>query len=206
MLVGPEDRNRSLEVISAAEGQVTEIAARPGEIVTEGQALLTLTSFERILARIEIPLGDRAPQDVKAARIAVAGTPSEWRPAEVLGPAPVSTGGGATWLLRVDIEGTLLRPGLLVLGRLALPGDPIRGSLVPGSAVFRSDGRTWIYVEEETGRYFRREVRLENETPDGWIVTSALSPGERLVVGGAQVLLSEEQKPRIRVLEEEEGR
>ena len=48
----------------------------------------------------------------------------------------------------------------------------------------------------------REEVNLDRSTPRGWLVTQATPAGGRIVTVGAQMLLSEEQKSQIQILEE----
>ena len=59
-------------------------------------------------------------------------------------------------------------------------------------------------MRREAGRYAR--VRLAGDHPvgDGWLATEGgdLAPGDTVVVRGAQVLLSEEFKSRVRVGDE----
>ena len=38
---------------------------------------------------------------------------------------------------------------------------------------------------------------IDHPVPEGWFVTGAFAPGERIVTGGAGALLSEELRPTI---------
>jgi hypothetical protein len=44
----------------------------------------------------------------------------------------------------------------------------------------------------------RKEVATGNEVPGGWFNAANFEPGDEVVVSGAQLLLSEEQKFQIR--------
>lgn len=72
------------------------------------------------------------------------------------------------------------------------------GFLLPRSAVLRQDGKAWAYAESAPDRFERREVRLSELTDQGWLVRR-VSPQNRVVTQGAQLLLSEEMKSSIRV-------
>ncbi len=73
------------------------------------------------------------------------------------------------------------------------------GALVPDSAVVWLDGRAWAYVREGADRFVRHEVPLRHRTGMGWLVTKNFSPGDSVVTGGAQLLLSEEFRSKIRI-------
>ena len=49
-----------------------------------------------------------------------------------------------------------------------------------------------MYVQTTDEAFSRREIRLNRPTRDGWFVASGLAAGERVVVTGAQQLLSAE--------------
>ena len=70
----------------------------------------------------------------------------------------------------------------------------------------RSGGKTWVFQQLEPGRFSRREVAVDHTIDRGVLVSEGLKPGDRIVVEGAQLLLSEEQKPQIQVGEEAEQR
>lgn len=64
---------------------------------------------------------------------------------------------------------------------------------VPDSAVVWLDGKPWVYVEEGGGRFVRRELGSQGIAPDA-----------RVVVSGAQMLLSQEFRTQIHAGEEGE--
>ncbi len=45
----------------------------------------------------------------------------------------------------------------------------------------------------------RRELALDRPVAGGWFVTNGLAPNDRVVLTGAQALLSEERKTQIKV-------
>ena len=79
----------------------------------------------------------------------------------------------------------------------------LTGVVVPRTAVVYAEGKTWAYVQTRADTFMRREVHLDHLTQDGWFVTSGLAASERVVVTGAQILLSEELKSQIQILEDE---
>ncbi len=184
-------------------GEVIAVAARPGELVEAGQPLLEVASFDTLLARVELPLGEALSDRPVRAELELIGRQGEPHPATVIGPAPQTDDRphGQQWLLRVSNPRLALRPGLFVVARLDRPAAGAAVEL-PGEAVVRALGRTWAYVQDEPGRYRRLPVALRAATPRGWIIAGGLKPGQQVVTRSAALLLSEELKQRIRVGEE----
>lgn len=87
------------------------------------------------------------------------------------------------------------RPGLTpatnLLARLSI-GRPMKGLIVPTSAVVWSEGKAWVYQQTATDRFTRRAVPTDVVLESGFFVTEQFSPGDQLVIQGAQALLSEE--------------
>jgi hypothetical protein len=98
-------------------------------------------------------------------------------------------------------------PGATLVAWLALPGAPRSGVIVPRDAVLRHEGETFVYLQKDDV-FQRQAVALERPVADGWFVGVGtndhsparannhppLQPQEKVVVVGAQQLLSEELK------------
>jgi hypothetical protein len=188
-------------------GQVVEMLAQPDEAVESGQPILRLARFDQLLARVEVPAGQSIQTPVSAARIIAIG--HEDRPLRgervALGAAVDPRTQGQPFLFRVHNPGLNLRPGMAVTAYLRVPGAPRQGVVVPRSALVRFAGATWTYLEIGANEFSRRQIALERSTEKGWF-TGSLKPGQRIVVTGAQTLLSEELKSQIQVGEEEAKR
>lgn len=85
-----------------------------------------------------------------------------------------------------------LPAGLAVTARLPLPGESVAGLQVPAAAVLRYEGLAWVYVQTDTNQFVRAEIPLDRPLGTGWFVAGPLSATNRLVVTGAQSLLSAE--------------
>jgi hypothetical protein len=117
-------------------------------------------------------------------------------PVQRLAPAmQVEAGGGRPswyWLA----PAAPLRAGQRVRMAVALPVQ--RGVRLPEPAVVWQAGLPWVYVQTD-GEHFRRQsVTLSGALADGWFAEAGVAAGARIVVRGAQLLLSEESRALIR--------
>jgi uncharacterized protein YciW len=183
-------------------GEVLEVIAQPGEAVESGQPILKVGRFDSLLARVEIPAGERIDRAITTARVVVLGQEDHPLRGEriALAASDPKTLGQAL-LFRVPTDGLAVRPGQPITAYLPTSGSSQRGVVVPRSAIVRFAGRTWAYVELGGDRFSRREVAPEHPTAAGWFMATGWSPGDRIVTIGAEVLLSEELKSEIRIPE-----
>lgn len=217
-----QDQNASRRALETAEAQQRADAARrlaaqrrwllalggaPGkmEAAPREEWLDRLISHRLALARVELPPGE-PPYAPTGARLARAGGDGPFYAARAVWEAPAQDGAGhgQAFLLELEQPGPGLRPGAQVAARLALPGGPWAGVILPAEAVVWAAGQAWAYVETGPDQFTRRPVGTEHPVPPGWFVREGFPPGTRVVVVGAQTLLSEEFKSAISVGEEAE--
>lgn len=102
---------------------------------------------------------------------------------------------GMTYFYRAPAADGVL-PGLNVVA--SLPVAPAAdGVVVPESAVVWLQGKAWLYVRTGADTFTRRPIAPDRPGPDGGYVVTSLSPGTRVVVVGAQMLLSEEFRAQL---------
>jgi biotin carboxyl carrier protein len=185
-------------------GEVVELFARPGEAVEGGQPLLRVSRFDHLLARVDLPAGQTISPAVSTARIVPLGHEDRSLHGEriMLGSTVDPKTQGQAFVFLVAGGDLALRPGLAVTAYLPVPGEPRKGVVIPSSAVVQFGGKQWAYVQLSDETFTRREVDTRYPTEGGWFMTSGFSPADRIVVTGAQVLLSEELKSQIEVGEE----
>src|SRR5262249_42178958 len=130
--------------------------------------------------------------------VAPVSAPEQARPARFVSTAPQTdaTLPGVTYFYLVAGQG--LRIGMRVAGQLKLGGNVREGVIVPGAAGVWHGGKAWAYVKEGADLFVRREVSTADERGSGWFDATHFETGDQLVVSGAQLLLSEEQKFQIR--------
>ena len=87
-------------------------------------------------------------------------------------------------------------PGAAVVGLLCTGEKEKTGVIVPSAAIVRHEGEAFVYVQASDELFERRQVELEHRLPQGWFADKDLKTGQKIVVAGAQQLLSEELKGR----------
>jgi multidrug efflux pump subunit AcrA (membrane-fusion protein) len=84
-----------------------------------------------------------------------------------------------------------LIPGEVVQATL-MGNEKLTGLKLPASAVLRYEGKGWVYVQSDTNQFVRIEVPLERELDAGYFIEKELSATNRIIVTGAQSVLSAE--------------
>ena len=94
-----------------------------------------------------------------------------------------------------------LVPGMTLV--VLLPTGPqTRGVVLPANAIIWWQGKAWAYVQIAPDRFARREVPTETPILSGFFVSTGFAPGEKVVIRGAQQLLSEEFRSQTQDLGE----
>jgi multidrug efflux pump subunit AcrA (membrane-fusion protein) len=97
--------------------------------------------------------------------------------------------------IAIDDPSGLLHPQMLATFAISTPAR--RGLAIPKSAVLLEGDGSYVYVVSGDGVFRRQRIETEDSSSDTVTVTSGLSPGQRIVVRGAQLLESERLKSRI---------
>lgn len=167
----------------------------------------SLVGHESVLVRLDLPADEVPDTEPTGAKLEISGQKSE-----VGGQSPFVEAGfvcraaaadpqvqGVGFIFIATNAPATLSPGLAVTGFLQLLGEPLRGVVVPDAAAVRSDGRDWIYVQTGATDFERREITPNRPASGGWFLTNGVAPGDKVVVTGAQTLLSEERKSQIQL-------
>ena len=202
-----QDQNVSARALETAEAAMkrdslllaaakTKLALALGESVSNQSNLQafveSLVSLKQGLVRIDIPIGESLPAAPEAARIAALGGDEHPVSARFLGAAPLASaqtqGQGFLFLIETNPP----PPGAAILGFLQVPGDALNGVLVPRTAILRHEGEAFVYVQSSDDTFERKQIELDRPLSSGFFVHEGLSPGDRVVIAGAQQLLSAE--------------
>jgi hypothetical protein len=189
---------------TAVQSSANSVIQRYGESITSWLAADTPT-LKRLLQQqdvlIQVTLPASAPNVAPAKTIRIQMQENTFVTASLVSRSP-----------RIDprIQGIsffylaaarMLIPGMNVLAYLPTHAE-IQGVIVPQSAVVWWQGKAWIYAQKDDEHFVRREVPTDQPVENGFIVGSGLMPNATIVIGGAQLLLSEEFRSQIQVGEE----
>ena len=199
--------------LAATEAGRTSLHALKGSIrqqwgsVIAGWVTGGSPEFERLadqrdlLVRVTLPAAERiaaAPQSVR-----IEATDGTITPARLVSPSPTTDPRiqGASFFYLAPARSRLL-PGMNVIVRLPV-GSTRNGVVIPASAVVWWQGKAWIYLQKGKEQFVRRETSMDNPVEGGWFTAQGVSPTDRVVARGAQLLQSEEFRSQIQVGEEE---
>jgi len=156
----------------------------------------SLGRLEAVLVQLNLHPDETMKEMPAGARLMTAAAETNPLEAKFLGPAPSVDpqvqGQGLLFLLTPNPSH--LAPGASVTGLIAVPGDVQSGVALPREALIRYNAGTWVYVQTSAEEFRRTEVHLETPVANGWFIREGLKPDEKVVITGAQQLLSEELK------------
>jgi RND family efflux transporter MFP subunit len=182
-------------------GIVTSKNAQPGEMISPMSAggftrtgICTVVDMASL--EIEVDVNESYINRVKEGQPVEATLDSypDWRiPAKVIAIIPTADRQKATVRVRVGFE--QLDPRILpdmavkVAFQRAGPAPEVnRNVVVPAGAVRRQEGRDVVWRVRD-GRVERRAVTVGSQVADGVSITAGVSPGDRVVVDGADKLV-----------------
>lgn len=156
------------------------------------QALDDYADGRATLLAVVLPVGSKSPV-VSTIRVQANG--GETVPASLLGPSPRADAvvQGPTYFYRT--VGVGLRIGQRLTATVPQGAPARRGVIVPDAAVIWYAGQPWVYVETTAGHFQRRPLAQTARTATGWFQASGFHAGERVVVRGGELLLSQELLP-----------
>jgi hypothetical protein len=180
----------------AYESARTKFALEWGKRLAEQTNLETLvqqlSAGEATLVRVDLPAGQTLSSPPAVARIVALTDETKSVSGELFsstaGVNPQTQSQSFFFL----IKGQPLTPGAAVTGFLKISGEPVAGAVVPDRAVLRYEGKGWVYVLTGTHDFTRTEIPLDRPADNGWFVSGALTATNRVVVTGAQTVLSAE--------------
>ncbi|HTY87282.1 MAG TPA: hypothetical protein VMB80_07445 [Candidatus Acidoferrum sp.] len=151
-----------------------------------------LSAGETTLVRVDLPAGQVLSAPPASARIVALTDESKSVDGELFsataGVNPTTQNQSFFYLIR----GRPLPSGAAVTGFLKVPGESVSGVVVPADAVLRYEGKGWAYLQTGTNDFTRTEIPLDRPVANGWFVSGGLTPSNRIVISGAQTVLSAE--------------
>ena len=155
--------------------------------------------FQRFRDRQDVLLRITLPQDEHGAppsAIYVTADSNQRVPASLVSPSPQTDPNiqGRAYLYRAAVP---LASGTRIVAYLPDSHASMSGVWIPGSALVWYGGQPWAYVQSDNDHFQRRAVAQQSPSDGGFFVTQGFMHGERVVVSGAQLLLSEESRGQI---------
>jgi hypothetical protein len=152
----------------------------------------SLASAEVALVRLDLPAGEALSSSPNSARLTSLSAEEHPVTAEFFSTAPTmdpqTQGQGFLFLA----TGNGLAPGTAVTGYMRVAGEASSGVIVPSAAVLRHAGKAWVYLQAGDNEFVRREIPLDRPADNGWFIAGGITLKDRVVVSGAQTILSEE--------------
>jgi hypothetical protein len=160
-----------------------------------------LTKRTAAIVRVSLPPGQVFPQEPAQARIVALGYEMHPLVTREISYAPTADSHlqGQGFLLKVEASVFSLRPGMAITAYLEASGTARRGVVIPEAAVVRMGNGAWAYTQIAPSQFERRPLEAMVPVTGGWFAPSGFAAGDRVVVSGAQALLSEELKSQIQV-------
>lgn len=162
-----------------------------------GAELERLLLRQEVLVELALPAERSLPGGTNAVRLARQGDQRQTVTARLVSAAP-RTGEitqGETWF--AVAPAATLRTGMRLDAWIAGAAEAAAGVEFPVTAVLWRAGRPWVYVKTGDDSFARRLVPSYHDHGATWFVDDGLAAGEQLVIGGAQLLLSEEFRGQI---------
>jgi len=172
-------------------GVVTSVMGEPGQVVSTGQTIITLAQAGETEIAVAVPeqdsghlaIGEPAKITLWAGpRVSIAG-----RIREIAGQADPTS---RTYAIRISIPEAppIMRLGMTASVALRID-DEAAAVVVPVAALTESDGSPVVFVVEPANKTVRKAaVTAAGIAEDGVRITSGLSPGDLVVIAGAQFL------------------
>ena len=158
--------------------------------VTGGSTLLKqVLSRQDVLVQLTLTRGDR----MSAPREVLLELPNQRRATATLVsrfPRVDPRIQGDSFLYVARGQGALA-PGLNLIALLSV-GPRLAGVRIPASAVVWLNGDPWVYVQTASDEFTRLAVSTDHPVVGGFFASKGLTPGDRIVSTGAQMLLSDE--------------
>ncbi|MFQ5735664.1 MAG: efflux RND transporter periplasmic adaptor subunit [Thermodesulfobacteriota bacterium] len=166
---------------SPVAGVVSAKRVDAGSMASPGMPLLVIedTSSFTLDVNVDERMGGSIRPGDRVA-VFVGGREREGKVAQVVGAVDPAS---RTFLVKVDLAGEGLRPGLS--GRVRLPAQKRRAIMVPAGALVQKGSLTGVWAVDDEGVVTYRLVRKGGVYGGRVEILSGIEPGERIIVEGA---------------------
>lgn len=166
-----------------------------GSVMDDSALFKRLAAQQDVLIQLTLPSGNRISRTPQTIRLQLPG--GNFAQASLISPSPRVDlrFQGRSYFYSAPAQKTGLAPGMNIPAYLPT-GPQEQGIFIPSTAVVWWQGKAWIYVQEDKGRYVRTEIPTGSLMADGWFAANDELAGKPVVVTGAQLLLSDEFRPQ----------
>ncbi len=189
--------NGRLPIISPIDGAVVERKVTEGQFVQpDPTPMVTVASLDTVWV-----MGDVFERDLRfvsrgqSAVVTAAAYPGESFRGRVDYITDSIDPATRTAKVRVVVANPSgrLKPEMFVAISLDV-ADDARAIVLPASAVFSEQGRTFVYTDAGAGRFVRRAIEVADDNGGRRRVVGGLKVGERVVIDGVLLVRQEEQQ------------
>jgi hypothetical protein len=207
-ILNTQGQNVSTRALEAAEALVQrdQIAAQAAQLrltTTWGKDIAgradlnalvhALIAQESSLVRVDVPVSEKLDGLPTAARLASLSTPDQTMAADFIAASLAADAQTQARGFLFLLPTNALPANSPVLAWLTLGGTVEKGVIIPRDALVRHEGKAFVYLQTTDEAFERKEVELHHPLAAGWF-TEEFKPGVKVVIVGAQQLLSEELK------------
>lgn len=186
------------------EAMVQSWGKKLAQLATEvnpSKIMQDLLSRKKLLIQIALPFDSPQPNEKTHWKLRPTTDTNEAIDASYLTESPITdaTVQGKTYFLLASSPD--LRSSMRLRVSQAITNQPEQtenGVLIPQSAIVWHAGKAWVYQQTAKETFVRLPVSTDTPTDGGWYSKSNIQPGSRIVIKGAQLLLSEEFKVTIK--------
>jgi hypothetical protein len=187
----------------ALDNARTEVSQGWGPVIADwlsdedSKAYQRLVSRQETLIQITLPVSLSLPTDVNVIQVSRQGNRDTARKAYFVSPAYVSSHAaqGETYYFRMDTG--RLRLGMRLHAWIPQNEEGLNGFFIPERAIVWVDGKPWTYIQQADDSYRRKALEQGQAITGGIFIQSQFEAGDKLVVAGSQMLLSEEFRWQI---------
>jgi membrane fusion protein, multidrug efflux system len=199
-----DDQLRYTDLRADHDGVITAVDAEVGQVVAEGQSVVSLAWSDDRDVYIDVP-ENRIGEFTGARRISISLWDTNGTYAGAVREKSASADPATrTFLVKVAVlrPGPEVRLGMTAGVKVEDAADP-KELLIPMTALYHRGGQTAVWtVEPRTGQLALAPVSVERYSDDGVVIAAGLAPGEEVVLKGVNELY---QGERVRVTAPVEG-
>lgn len=164
-------------------------------VVNDSSLFKRLATQQNVLIQLTVPLGNKISPIPQSIRLQL--PDGNIAQASLISPSPRVDlrFQGRSFFYSAPAQKAGFATGMNIPAYLP-SGPQEQGIFIPSTAVVWWQGKAWIYVQEDKGRYVRTEISTASPMTDGWFTANDELSGKPVVVTGAQLLLSAEFRPQ----------